>query len=177
GEIDTVVTVVNGNGIPKGEFDNDSNKNVALRLARQWDKVRFGLFGYWGKEKAESGASDEITYWGPDLQLRPGEKWELNLQYLERSDDDPFFLGGGDPKIETRGGFAELLFFPQGADSRWYLAGLYNKVDSDDPLAVIENGSLTVGYLAARNVRILLEAGHDLERSESHASLGVVAAF
>jgi hypothetical protein len=177
GDIDTVFTVVNGNGIPKGEFDNDSNKNLALRLARQFGKVRVGLFGYWGKEKAESGVSDEITYWGPDLQLRPCDRWELNLQYLERTDDDPFFEGGNGPEFETRGGFAELLFFPQGADGRWVLAALYNKIDSDDPLAVVEDGSLTLSYLARRNIRVVAEAGHDLERSETHASVGVIAAF
>jgi len=35
GEIDAVLAVVNGNGIPKGEFDNDNLRNVALRLSEQ----------------------------------------------------------------------------------------------------------------------------------------------
>ncbi len=177
GDIDAVFQVVNGNGIPKGEFDNDSNKNLALRLAREFGPVRVGLFGYWGKEKAESGASDEIVYWGPDLHIAPGGRWELNLQYLERTDDDPFFTGADAADYVTRGGFAELLFFPQGADGRWALAALYNRIESDDPTVPVEDGSFTVSYLAARNIRILAEAGHDLDRSESHVSVGIVAAF
>jgi hypothetical protein len=36
---------------------------------------------------------------------------------------------------------------------------------------------LTLSYLTARNIRLIAEAGHDLERSESHLSFGVVAAF
>lgn len=177
GDVDTVFEVVNGNGIPKGEFDNDSNKNLALRLAREFGPVRVGLFGYWGKEEVASGASDEIVYWGPDLRIAPGGRWEINLQYLERTDDDPFFTGASAPRFETRGGFVELLYFPQGADGRWSLAALYNKIDSDDTAAVVEDCSLTVNHLAARNIRMLLEAGHDFDRSESHVSVGVIAAF
>lgn len=177
GEVDVVFQVVNGNGIPKGEFDNDSNKNLALRLARGFGPVRVGLFGYWGEEEEDNGIADTIRYFGPDLLVSPGGKWELALQYLERTDDDPFFTGSPTADVETRGGFAELLFFPEGADGRWALAALYNNVDSDDPAAVVEDASLTLSYLTARNIRLIAEAGHDLERSESHLSLGVVAAF
>jgi hypothetical protein len=177
GEVDVVFQVVNGNGIPKGELDNDSNKNLALRLAREIGPVRVGVFGYRGEEEAPSGASDRITYFGPDLRIAPGGRWEVSLQYLERRDDDPFFHGAGAAEVVTRGGFAEMLFFPQGEDGRWAVAGLYNQVDSDDPAAVVENASLTVSYLSARNIRLLAEFGHDLDRSETHLSFGVVTAF
>ena len=177
GEIDTVFEVVNGNGIPKGEFDQDDDKNLALRLSREFGPVRVGLFGYWGRESDEVGVRDEITYFGPDLSIRASESWELNLQYLERNDDDPFFLGPIATDVETRGGFAELLVFPAGPDGRWALAGLYNRIESDDPAAELEDLALSLSYLLRRNVRLVGEVGRDLGLDESRASLGVVAAF
>jgi len=176
GEVDVALAVVNGNGIPKGEFDNDNQKNLALRLSRQFGAVRVGGFGYWGKETV-AGRSDEISYWGPDLRLAIGEKWEANVEYLVRSDDDPFFVGGRTPTLKTKGGFAELLYFPDGQDGRWALAGLYNRIRSDDSVAELEDVSLTMNYLLARNIRLQLEAGHDLDHSATRGSFGVIAAF
>lgn len=178
GEIDTVLQVVNGNGIPKGAFDNDSHKSVALRLARELGPVRVGLFGYRGDEDDEAGlVTDRITYFGPDLSISPGGAWELNAQYLERRDDDPWFAGHGAPEVETRGGFAELLVFPAGQQGKWALAALYNRIESDDPAAEIDDAALALNYLLARNVRLLAEIGHDIEREDSRASLGIVTAF
>jgi len=178
GDLDVVLEVVNGNGIPHGEFDNDSNKNLALRLSKDFGAVRAGLFGYRGRENGAGGeVSDEIVYWGPDLTVAPGSNWELNLQYLERRDDNPFFLDSGVASLETRGGFAELLFFPGGIDGRWSVVALYNRVDSDDPEAEREDLALSVGYLVARNIRVLGEVGRDLGSDTNRASIGVVAAF
>lgn len=179
GEVDVVLQVVNGNGIPSGEFDKDDDKNVALRLAREVGGVRLGLFGYWGREEERdrvTGIKNEVTYVGPDLAARWGPNWELNLQYLERRDDDPFFTGGS-TTWKTRGGFAELHFFPQGEDGRWALSALYNRVESDDPAADAETASLTLNHLLARNLRLVAEAGYDLHGEQSEASLGVVTAF
>lgn len=176
-EIDVVFQVVNGNGIPSGEFDNDSNKNLALRLSRDFGPVRFGLFGYLGKEDGPVAGSDEIVYWGPDLTIKPHVHWELNLQYLERSDDDPYFLGPAAVDVETRGGFAELLWLPQGGDGKWSLAALYNRVDSDDSAAERDDLALSLGYLLARNIRFVGEIGRDLVVDANRASVGVVAAF
>lgn len=179
GEVDLAFQVVNGNGITEGEFDNDSNKNLALRLSRDFGAVRFGLFGYRGEEDGPTGAqSDEIVYWGPDLTLTPHADWELNLEYLERSDDDPLFSGtGAATDFDTRGGFAELLWFPAGLDGRWSLTTLYNRVDSDDPAAERDDLALSVGYLMARNIRFVGEVGRDLLDGSNRASVGVVAAF
>lgn len=179
GEVDVAFQVVNGNGIPEGEFDNDSNKNLALRLSRDFGPLRLGLFGYRGEEDDASGArSNEISYWGPDLTITPRANWQLNLQYLERSDDDPLFLGpGAAADFDTRGGFAELLWFPQGADAKWSLVALYNQADSDDPAAERDDLALGMGYLMARNVRLVGEAGRDLVHDTNRASVGVVAAF
>lgn len=179
GEVDVAFQIVNGNGIPDGEFDNDSNKNLALRLSRDFGPLRFGLFGYSGEEDGPDGArSNEIVYWGPDLTLTPHEDWVLNLQYLERSDDDPLFLGPSlATDFDTRGGFAELLWFPQGLDGKWSLAALYNQVDSDDPAAERDDLALSLGYLMARNIRFVGEVGRDLLDDTNRASVGVVAAF
>jgi len=177
GDVDVVLTVVNGNGIPKGQFDNDNQKNGALRLARQFGPARVGLFGYWGKEKRASGLSDTVTYFGPDLRLELGKNWEASIEYLERRDDNPFFLAGSPPTVKTRGGFVEVLFFPQGQDGRWALAGLYNRIRSDDLSAELEDLSLTANYLLARNVRLQLEVARDLDRKASRGSFGVVTAF
>lgn len=177
GDVDVTFQIVNGNGIPHGEFDNDSNKNLALRLSRDFGSVRFGLFGYSGREENEAGIEDEIRYWGPDLTLKPHPDWELNLQYLERTDDDPFFEGSGAREVTTEGGFAELLFFPKGQDGRWSIAALYNSVDSDDPAAVRDDVSFGLGWLAARNIRMLTEVGRDFENDANRMSFGVMAAF
>ena len=176
-EIDTVFEVVNGNGIPEGTFDQDSQKNVALRLAREFGPVRLGLFGYLGKEENEVGVRDEITYFGPDLKITPSEHWDIALQYLVRTDDDPYFLAIEQSEIETQGGFAEVVFLPQGADGRWAVTALYNRIDSDDLAAEFEDAALSLSYLAARNVRVIAEVGQDMILDDGRVSLGVVTAF
>ncbi len=178
GEIDTTFQIVNGNGIPEGEFDNDSKKNFALRLSREFGPVRAGLFGYLGDEEGETSPhADRIVYFGPDLTIGTGGNWEVNLQYLERSDDDPYFLGPGAAEHETRGGFAEVHFFPQGQQGDWVISALYNRIESDDPSAERDDAAIAVNYLWARNVRVLAEAAHDLEADDSRLSLGLVTAF
>ncbi len=169
--------VVNGNGIPKGEFDNDTKKNLALRVGGTWGPVRAGVFGYWGKESPEGLPTNETTYLGPDFSVALGGNWAFNFQYLHREDDNPFFVADPRDKVKTDGGFAELNFFPQGEDGRWALSALYNRVESDDPGAVVEVGSLTLNYLLARNIRVLTEVARDLDGNRTQASLGLVTAF
>jgi len=182
GQIDSVVQLVNGTGIDEatdwGTFDRDGYKNLAVRIARRFAKrVRVGAFGYWGREKGESGETNRTYYFGPDLVLDLGQRLQLNVEYLERRDDDPYFDGQTLSDLVTRGGFAELHFFPQGPDGRWVLTALYNKIDSDDPEARYHSVSLTVNRLLARNVRLALEAGRELEREEGRVSLGLTTAF
>jgi hypothetical protein len=109
------------------------------------------------------------------LDLSP--RWQLSAEYLERRDDDPWFTGATGPDVRTRGGFAELHFFPLGQDGAWVLSGLYNKVTSDDELARDESVSLTVNQLLARNVRLLFEGGRDVEHKAARVSIEVVTAF
>jgi hypothetical protein len=182
GEIDTVFQVVNGNGIGHADeednFDRDKFKNVALWLGRQFGPVRVGVFGYYGKEKGgEEEHDNEFYYIGPDLIIDLHENWQFNLQYLERRDEDPFFQGSGVDEYETRGGFAELHYFPQGQDGRWAISALYNKVDSDDAAAELQSFSLTATHLLARNIKLIMEAGRETEEEVTRVSIGVVAAF
>lgn len=179
GDVDVVLQVVNGNGIggaENGTFDNDNFKNVSLRLAREVGPVRLGLFGYRGTTAGPHG-DNVTTYLGPDLVADLGKRWQLNLEYLERRDDNPFFVAHPGAKTVTTGGFAELLFFPAGQDGRWVVSALYNKVDSDSPEARFESVALTLNRLLARNVRLLAEGSRDLEHRRSRFTLGVVAAF
>jgi len=59
--------------------------------------------------------------------------------------------------IKTGGGFAELIYLPKGDDSKWYLAGLYNWLDSD--LDELDYSSATVHYgrMLRRNIRATAE--------------------
>lgn len=183
GDLDAVLQLVNGNGVGEAEdwggFDNDSHKNLSLRLSRQvGKKARVGLFGYWGREDGEHGGTDEITYLGPDLVLDLGPKWQLNAQYLERRDDNPFFQPSlPREKVKTRGGFAEVVFLPQGADGPWALTALYNRVDSDHDGADRESFAVSASRLLARNVRLVVEAGKDVEADQAELSVGLITAF
>lgn len=177
GDVDVAFEVINGNGIPSGEFDKDSYKNFALRLSREFGKVRIGLFGYWGKEESLAGLRNETMYYGPDLTIGFSEKWELNAQYLRREDDDPFFTGDPPDDVVTDGGFAELHYHPGGQDGRWIWSALYNRVDSDDAGAKVDAVSLTMNYLLARNVRLLVEVADDMEAEALEASAGLIVAF
>ncbi len=168
GKIDSVAQLVNGTGIEHatdwGTFDRDGYKNVALRLARRFAKhVRLGVFGYWGREKDEGGATNRTYFFGPDLVLDLGQRVQLNAQYLERRDDDAFFEEAGGPELSTRGGFAELHVFPKGPDGRWAVTALYNKIESDDPDARYHSVSLTVN----RNFTLSPEVSESVARSST----------
>lgn len=180
GEIDTVFQVVNGNGIGRADedssFDEDGLKNVSLRLARTFDKVRIGVFSYWGRTSG-TDAKNTTYYIGPDLVVNFSDRLQFNAQYLERRDDNPLFAADHGPDWETRGGFAELVVLPLGVDGKLSLAALYNRVSSDDPEAERETISGTVGHLLARNVRGVAEAGRDIEHKAWRVSVGFVSAF
>ena len=180
GKLDSVVQLVNGNGIREAQdedFDQDSLKTVSWRLSRQTGRVRLGVFSYFGKQRTTSDLRNRTWYLGPDLVVDFSNSWQLNAQYLERRDDDPFFTGVHSGDWETRGGFAELHYLPKGPDGPWALSFLYNKVDSDDPEALWHSASLTVTRLVARNVKLLFEGGREIEHKAGRVSIGVIAAF
>lgn len=192
GEIDMVLGIYNGSGLRQAtgddEYDSDRDKSYSARLARQFGPVRLGLFGYRGKESAETSfdyppVGNTIEYFGPDLVMDFGESLQFSLQYLERRDSDAFWFDYSETHTKTRGGFAELVWLPQGPEGRWAVALLYNKVDSgsfayNPNLANdAENASVTLNYLLARNIRFLAEVENDFEGDRIKASVGVSAAF
>ena len=177
---EVVGQVVNGNGIPPigagGTFDSDPYKNVALRVAVPVGPARLGVLGYWGKER-QAGLPNELYYLGPDLVLELGEWGQLSGIWLWRRDTNPFFLAPPQERVQTQGGFGELLAFPDGPAGRWALSLLYNRVQSDDAGARRNSGSLGASFLLRRNVRLLAEAARDFELDVNRVSLGTVVAF
>ena len=180
---DLILEIVNGSGI--GEvysnnlFDKDKYKNIMGRVSQEVsENVRLGAIGYYGNELINGfylGKRNEIKMLGADATLM-NENFELNLQYLYRNDTNPFaYLM--DNKIKTRGGFAELIFRPEGDESNWYLLGLYNQISSDE--SVLDYKSVTghAGYLLRRNIRLVSEVTYDITNEYAKFSLGFVTAF
>jgi hypothetical protein len=134
------------------------------------------VFTYWGRTHG-ADVENRTYYVGPDLVVNVSEQVQLNAQYLERRDDNPFFALRPGDEWSTRGGFGELIYMPRGQDGRYAIAALYNNVRSDDPLARRESLSGTLSYLFARNVRATIEGGRDIEREAARFSVGIMAAF
>ncbi len=183
---DFVGMVVNGNG--KGEagpdklFDDDKFKNFGLRVNQGiGDIASIGGFVYYGKEDVGHSfneteffsAENEVTYFGPDVNLNLGVL-EFTGQYLLREDSNPF---NQMEDIETNGVVGEVIYAPQKDRSRFYLIGLYNRVDSDLNAFDYESATLSGTYLVARNLRLIAEYTRDLEYETNRFTLGLVSAF
>ncbi len=159
---DVTFEVVNGTGIEGANdfrnFDDDPYKNVLLRVSQEIAPAfRLGAFGYLGKERPDE-IVNSVWMAGGDATLAV-KPFELNVQYVERRDTNPYFgLILPEEKVMTRGAFAELIYLPKGDDSRWYGAGLFNWVDSDQPDLRYTAATAHVGYLLRRNVRMTAEA-------------------
>ncbi len=176
---DIVVEILNGAGIGAADaarnFDNDKYKNTAFRISQDLgEHFRLGGFVYWGRE-AEGDRTNSLWMAGPDLTVA-AENVELNVQYVERKDDNPFYLVG-DYQVKTRGAFGELTITPGGDKGRWYGAALMNWVDSE--VDALDYRTLTghVGYLLARNFRLVGEYTYDMEAKAHRLSAGFVTAF
>jgi len=159
---DVTFEVLNGTGIGEANvfrgFDDDPYKNVLLRVSQEVAPAfRVGAFGFLGKERPDETVNS-VTMFGGDatLSVKP---FELNVQYVERRDTNPYFATVLPiEKVMTRGAFAELVYLPKGDDSRWYGAGLFNWVDSDQLDLRYSAATAHVGYLLRRNVRVTAEA-------------------
>lgn len=192
---DLAVQVVNGRGLDAASglrlYDRDDHKNLMLRLSQEVGPVRVGGFGYLGWER-EEGATDRIRIWGPDATVPVGGGAELNLQYLRRTDSDPFFAGAARERATVDAAFAELVWGPQGPNGRLWLTGLVNWIDADRPVVSLRLGeqegaerfleryltaAVGASWLHRRNVRFLGEAGWDFEREAARLTTGVVTAF
>jgi hypothetical protein len=181
GAIESVFQLVNGNGIGEAagddSFDEDGLKNMSLRFARAFEaRVRLGVFTYWGRTEALD-VKNRTYYVGPDLVVNLSERVQVNVQYLERRDDNPLFAIQPGAEWKTRGGFGEVTFLPRGQDGPYAISILYNNVRSDDADARRESLSGTLSYLLARNIRAMVEGGRDIEHEAARFSIGVTAAF
>jgi hypothetical protein len=57
------------------------------------------------------------------------------------------------------------------------LSLLYNRVTSDDEAARWHSASATLTRLLARNVKVMIEGGREIEHDAGRVSVGIVAAF
>lgn len=186
---DVTLQLVNGRGIDEaGEnrlFDGDAFKTVAGRVSQSLGPLRVGGYALYGPED-RGDLSNEVVVWGPDLTLAAGQ-FELNGQFLRRTDTRPFFLDS-DEETTVDAVLGELIWGPQGPTGRWFLTGLYNRVWADDPVFTVRQGedglldryetaALGATWLLARNVRILGETQWDFEQERARITLGVVSAF
>jgi hypothetical protein len=185
---DLIATITNGNGISEADdlhqFDADPQKNVGLRLIQGvGEDLSVGGYLYLGGESwrgEDAGGvmrtmDNDITWYGPDLALGLGPV-TITAQYLLREDSSPC-LDGLAKDVETQGIVAELIYQPQGADSRHAFTLLYNSIDSDQD--DLDYESLTCGftYLVARNVRVLAEYTRNLDGETNGLVIGTVTAF
>jgi hypothetical protein len=179
--LDLVGQVINGNGIPEAQnriFDMDTQKAYALRASQSAGVVRLGGFGYYNEEERPSGVKNELWYAGADATVG-FDKLELNIQYLHREDDNPFFAPRPELEetIEFDGALAELTLLPQGDDSRWIITALYNLVDVGGDYDDIETATLSLSHLPGRNLRVLLEGTYDVVDEEAIFTIGAMGAF
>ena len=176
---DLTFEVVNGNGIgaiEDGNFDNDKHKNFIGRISQDvGEHLRVGGFGYLGKEETNDVVND-LWMVGPDASIS-FEPLELNVQYVERRDKDPFFFGPAAIEIKTRGAFAELIYMPDGDNSDWYAVGLYNWVESNIGTLDKKSASFHLGYLLARNIRLVAEYTQNFTDKYGKFGVGFNSAF
>ena len=182
--------VVNGNGIgeafPSGDFDNDKYKNPFLSISQDvGDNLRIGAMGYWGKEEQEYYDLNEEEYLYPQNELWmlgadatiDFEPLQLNVQYIFRNDNNPYFYYMDPEKVETQGGFPELIFRPDGGESNWYGVALFNWINSYESSLDLTQLTFHGGYLLRRNIRLVLEFTHDFTNDYGQVELGFVTAF
>ena len=182
---DLVLEVVNGSGI--GElysnnlFDRDKYKNLMGRVSQAvTENLRVGAMGYYGNEmvdQPDTSLSFKNGIWmiGGDATLE-SKLFELNVQYVYRNDDNPYAMQIG-KEVKTQGGFAELIFRPDGDESIWYMVALYNHVDSDDNALDYKSIAGHIGYLLRRNIRLVGECVYDIDNEYAKFNVGFVTAF
>ncbi len=178
---DITLEILNGNGIGEADdsriYDSDKYKTFLGRLSQDiGEHFRLGGFGYYGKEGPNGDSTNEVWLAGPDASITT-DKLILNLQYVERHDDNPSLDLAKLPEVKTRGGFAELIWLPDGDRTTWYAVALYNNVESDQQDLCYESIAAHVGYLLRTNLRLTAELVYDLEQEESRFLLGFVSAF
>jgi len=180
---DITLEILNGSGIgpanPFRNFDDDKYKNLLARISQDiTEDFRIGVFGYFGKEKLEDNLSNKFDnafrMYGPDLTFKLKNQLELNFQYVSRVDDKPAMLS---TNVKSDGGFAELIYTPKGDESKWYGVALYNWVNSDIKALEYQAGTLSLGYLLKRNIRLIGELTYNFKKEFAQLAIGIVTAF
>jgi len=179
---DIIFELTNGNGIGKANsfkiYDDDKYKNLIGRVSQELgDMLRIGGFVYSGKEVLSdyfTNFENSVTYYGPDLTFAFNDMFELNLQYLERKDTDPM---GIKKEIKTKGAFGELVYTPNGDNSKWYAAGLFNWLESDYQDLNVKTATGHLGYVLRRNIRLTTEYTYNFTKKFGQVSLGFISAF
>ena len=188
---DITLEIVNGSGIGEGfmsgNFDNDKYKNFMGRISQDvGEYLRIGGIGYWGKEGKDVTVPGEDKFVANELWMIGGDATisldplELNLQYVERNDDNPNLLinsTGPIPEIATRGAFAEMVYRPNGDESKWYAVGLFNWIESDQSDLNYKTLSGHLGYVLKRNIRLVAEYSHNFTQEYGKFGVGFVTAF
>ncbi len=177
---DLTFEVLNGSGIgkisPAKLFDNDQYKNFLGRISQSiGDHFRIGAFGFLGKEEV-SEVVNETWMAGPDASVSAGP-FEINLQYIERRDKNPHFLLTDEIELKTRGALGEVIFRPEGDDSKWYSAWLFNWIESDLAALNLKTAAFHLGYLLKRNIRLIAEYSHNFTDKYGKFAVGCVTAF
>ena len=190
---DISLQIVNGSGIGEGfatgNFDDDKYKNFMGRISQDiGEHLRIGAMGYYGREAREfddalsgiNSLDNELWMIGGDATISL-DPVELNIQYVERNDKDPFFHNsfeiGYPTDLKTRGAFTELIYLPNGDDSKWYAVGLFNWIESDFSDLNYKTVSGHLGYVFRRNLRMVVETRYDFEREFATLGVGVITAF
>lgn len=182
--------IVNGSGLGAASeellFDKDKYKDFMGRIYQKLGKeASVGLFGYTGKEKLtdpillSADIVNKVNMFGSDFTLNFSDRFILDVQYVRRTDSKVFMDDGSTMnKINTNGGFAEMIFSPKGDKSNWYLTGLLNIVESDADMLDYRAATFHAGYLLRRNVRIVSEYTYKFSgASYGKISAGFVSAF
>ncbi|MDH3267561.1 MAG: hypothetical protein OEM46_01785 [Ignavibacteria bacterium] len=179
------VQILNGTGIGEAtlfrSFDKDKYKNVFAAISQDiGEHFRLGVSGYYGNELIENpdtayNATNELWMAGIDASASAGPL-ELNLQYVERRDKNPYVMFTPE-EVQTRGGLAELIYRPSGDESKWYSVLLYNNVKSDDKLIEWESLAFHLGYLVRRNIRLVGEYSYNIHEKFGRIGAGFIAAF
>lgn len=187
---DITLEILNGSGIEEADtfknFDTDKYKNVFGRISQDiGDHFRIGGCAYYGKEAwGWDDYVNKVWMWGADATLDLNN-FQINAQYITRHDDNPLYCytcynANSNTEVVTRGGFVEAIFTPYGDKSKWYAAGLFNWVDSDDVALEYQSVSATLGVLLRRNIRLVGEFTYvfksDLDKYAS-AGIGLITAL
>ncbi|UCF07137.1 MAG: hypothetical protein JSV33_13865 [bacterium] len=182
--LDVALEVVNGNGKEEAGsnliFDSDDFKNVLLRLSQAAGPVRVGWFGYLGKTqywRFDHWEGNILHYWGVDGTIDFGDRIQINGQFLERYDENPFYYVRDPMKVMTRGGMVEVIWAVNGEMGRPFVVFLYNNVESEYGPLDYRSETLNFSYLLRRNLRLMAETTFMEEGEKWRFVSGFTAAF